>query len=58
MRKAGGGRNPPPEETFEEAAYLKELGAQQKPVSIKESGASRLGDSALDMDQSQPITAD
>ena len=34
MRKAGG-KAPPPEETFEEAAYLKDLGLQQKPVSIK-----------------------
>jgi host factor-I protein len=31
----GGGKNPPPDETFQEAAYLKELGQQQKPVSIK-----------------------
>ena len=29
------GRTPPPEETFEEAAYLKLLGEKQKPVSIK-----------------------
>ena len=35
MRKGGGGKSLPPEETFEESAYLKELGAQQKPVSIK-----------------------
>jgi host factor-I protein len=34
MRK-GGGRTPPPEETCEEAAYLKELGLQQTPVSLK-----------------------
>lgn len=32
MRK---GRTPPPEETFEESAYLKSLGEKQKPVSIK-----------------------
>jgi host factor-I protein len=29
------GRTPPPEETFEEAAFLKALGEKQKPVSIK-----------------------
>jgi host factor-I protein len=29
------GKTPPPEETFEEAAYLKSLGEKQKPVSIK-----------------------
>jgi host factor-I protein len=29
------GRTPPPEETFEEAAFLKLLGEKQKPVSIK-----------------------
>jgi host factor-I protein len=28
-------RTPPPEETFEEAAFLKSLGEKQKPVSIK-----------------------
>ena len=32
MRK---GRTVPPEETSEEAAYLKSLGEKQKPVSIK-----------------------
>jgi host factor-I protein len=32
MRK---GRSVPPEETSEEAAYLKALGEKQKPVSIK-----------------------
>jgi host factor-I protein len=32
--RKGGGKNPP-EETCEEAAYLKELGLEQKPVSIK-----------------------
>ncbi len=30
-----GGKTPPPEETFEEASYLKWLGEKQKPVSIK-----------------------
>jgi host factor-I protein len=30
-----GGKTPPPDETFEEAAYLKLLGEKQKPVSIK-----------------------
>ncbi|PYX35980.1 MAG: Sm ribonucleo-like protein [Acidobacteria bacterium] len=29
------GKTPPPEETCEEAAYLKMLGEKQKPVSIK-----------------------
>ena len=29
------GKTPPPEETFEEVAYLKLLGEKQKPVSIK-----------------------
>ena len=29
------GRMPPPEETFEEATFLKALGEKQKPVSIK-----------------------
>ncbi len=29
------GKTPPPDETFEEAAYLKALGEKQKPVSIK-----------------------
>lgn len=29
------GRTPPPEETFEEASYLKSLGEKQKLVSIK-----------------------
>lgn len=29
------GKTPPPDETFEEAAYLKQLGEKQKPVSIK-----------------------
>ncbi|HWR34606.1 MAG TPA: Sm ribonucleo-like protein [Clostridia bacterium] len=29
------GKTPPPEETFEEAAYLKSLGEKQKVVSIK-----------------------
>src|SRR6202007_495424 len=30
-----GGKTPPPDETFEEAAYLKQLGEKQKSVSIK-----------------------
>jgi host factor-I protein len=29
------GKTPPPEDTFEEAAYLKFLGEKQKPVTIK-----------------------
>jgi host factor-I protein len=29
------GKTPPPEETFEEAAYLKNLGEKQKPVTVK-----------------------
>lgn len=29
------GKTPPPEETFEEAAYLKQLGEKQKVVSVK-----------------------
>ena len=29
------GKTPPPEDTFEEATYLKWLGEKQKPVSIK-----------------------
>lgn len=29
------GKTPPPEETFEEAAYLKQLGESQKSVAIK-----------------------
>jgi host factor-I protein len=28
-------KNPPPDETFQEAAYLKSLGEKQMPVSIK-----------------------
>ncbi len=28
-------KNPPPDETFQEAAYLKSLGDRQTPVSIK-----------------------
>ncbi len=28
-------KTPPPEETFEEAAYLKALGDKQKPVTVK-----------------------
>ena len=30
-----GGKTPPPNETYEEAAYLKQLGEKQKAVSIK-----------------------
>jgi host factor-I protein len=30
-----GGKTPPPEDTFEEAAFLKSLGEKQRPVSIK-----------------------
>jgi host factor-I protein len=29
------GRTPPPEDTFEEAAFLKALGEKQRPVSVK-----------------------
>lgn len=29
------GRTPPPEDTYEEAAFLKALGEKQKPVSVK-----------------------
>jgi host factor-I protein len=29
------GRTPPPEDTFEEANFLKALGEKQKPVSVK-----------------------
>ena len=29
------GKTPPPEETFEEASYLKNLGEKQRPVTIK-----------------------
>lgn len=29
------GRTPPPEETFEEAAFLKSLGEKQRPVLLK-----------------------
>ena len=28
-------KNPPPDETFQEAAYLKSLGEKQTPVSVK-----------------------
>jgi host factor-I protein len=31
-------KTPPPEETFEESAYLKALGEKQKPVTIKLEG--------------------
>ena len=33
--RKGGGKAPPPDDTFEEAAYLKSLGEKQKNVSIK-----------------------
>lgn len=33
--RRGGGKTPPPDETFEEANYLKQLGEKQKAVSIK-----------------------
>jgi host factor-I protein len=36
MRK--GGKAPPPEETSEEAVYLKALGEKQRPVSVKLNG--------------------
>jgi host factor-I protein len=29
------GRTPPPEDTFEEASFLKSLGEKQKPVTVK-----------------------
>ena len=29
------GRTPPPEDTFEEASFLKALGEKQKPVNVK-----------------------
>ena len=29
------GRTPPPEDTFEEASFLKNLGEKQKPVTVK-----------------------
>ena len=32
------GKAPPPDETFEESAYLKMLGEKQRPVSIKLTG--------------------
>jgi host factor-I protein len=35
LRSTNKGKTPPPEETFEEAAYLKALGEKQKIVSIK-----------------------
>lgn len=35
-------KTPPPEETFEEAAYLKTLGEQQKPVAIHLDGGEVL----------------
>ena len=30
-----GGKTPPPDETFEEAKYLKSLGEEQQPVKVK-----------------------
>lgn len=33
--KAKHGRTPPPEDTFEEAGFLKQLGEKQKAVSVK-----------------------
>jgi host factor-I protein len=38
FRQTNKGRTPPPEETCEEAAYLKALGEKQKPVTIKLQG--------------------
>jgi host factor-I protein len=38
FRPINKGKTPPPEETFEEAAYLKALGEKQKLVSIKLQG--------------------
>lgn len=38
FRPINKGKTPPPEETFEEAAYLKGLGEKQKLVSIKLQG--------------------
>jgi host factor-I protein len=35
FRPASKSKTPPPEETFEEAAFLKALGEKQKPVTIK-----------------------
>jgi host factor-I protein len=35
LSSARKGKTPPPEDTHEEAAYLKTLGERQKPVSIK-----------------------
>ncbi len=35
LKRGGGGKVPPPEETFEEAAYLKQLGEKQKLVTVK-----------------------
>jgi host factor-I protein len=38
FRPTNKGKTPPPEETFEEVAYLKSLGEQQKTVCIKLQG--------------------
>jgi host factor-I protein len=35
LARKSGGKTPPPEETLQEAAFLKDLGQQQKPVTIK-----------------------
>jgi host factor-I protein len=35
LNAAKRGRTPPPEETFEEASFLKALGEKQRPVSVK-----------------------
>jgi host factor-I protein len=37
-----GGKLPPPEETFEEAAYLKFLGEKQKLVTVKLRGGEKV----------------
>jgi host factor-I protein len=34
-REKKAGKAPPPEETFEEVAYLRSLGEKQRPVSVK-----------------------
>ncbi len=38
FRPTNKGKTPPPEETFEEASYLKALGEKQKLVSVKLQG--------------------
>ena len=42
FRATNKGKTPPPEETYEEAAYLKSLGEQQKPVSVRLEGGEVL----------------